>query len=404
MAAVEHGADALVALAEEAVVGHPLVVEHARQVAAAGVRVEHDDDVVGCRRLGDADRRRDGHATGAADEDALDLGDAAGGQEALLVADRDDVVVEVAVPGRREEVLTDALDEVRPPGPAGEHRALRVGGDDLDRRVAGLEVAGHARDRPARAGAGDEVGDAAGGLRPQLGPRRLLVRERVGRVGVLVGSERLQLLGEALGHGVVALRVLRGDGDRADDHLGAVRLEQRDLLRRHLVGHHEDAAVAALGGDDGQPDARVAARRLDDRAAGAEQAVALGGQDHLQRRPVLGRAAGVGGLHLHGQHAGDLLDLADPAQPHERGVADQVDHGRGDGRALEAGVGGGVTHHLGWYPRPHGRIRGQGPRGPSVARSSAFTVRFVAPGATNRAVNRTGVHTPGARGGVPRRL
>jgi len=25
--------------------------------------------------------------------------------------------------------------------------------------------------------------------------------------------------------------------------------------------------------------------------------------------------------------------------------------------------GGGVTHHLGWYPPPHGRIRGRAPRG-----------------------------------------
>ena len=74
MAGVEHGADALVALAQEAEVGHPLVVEDPRQVAAAGVGVEHDDDVVGPGPLGDLDRGGDRHAAGAADEDALDLG------------------------------------------------------------------------------------------------------------------------------------------------------------------------------------------------------------------------------------------------------------------------------------------------------------------------------------------
>ncbi len=153
-----------------------------------------------------------------------------------------------------------------------------------------------------------------------------------------LGRKARELVGQALGDGVVALRVLRGDGHRAHHDLGAVRLEQRDLLRRHLVGHHEHAAVAALGGDDGQPDTGVAAGRLHDRAARLEQPVALGGEDHLQCRAVLGRPAGVRGLHLHGQHAGDLFDLADAAQAHERRVPDQVDDRLGDRRARQAGI------------------------------------------------------------------
>ena len=124
-----------------------------------------------------------------ADQDALDLGDPPGGQEALLVADGDDLVVQLRLPRRREEVLADALDEVRPAGAAREHRALRVGGDDADVGVLRLEVAGRAGDRAARAGTGDEVGDPPGRLRPQLGPGRLLVGQRVVRVGVLVGPE-----------------------------------------------------------------------------------------------------------------------------------------------------------------------------------------------------------------------
>ena len=204
-----------------------------------------------------------------------------------------------------EEVLADALDEVRPSRAAGEHRALGVGGDDLDRRVLRLQVAGDAGDRAARARAGDEVGDPPGRLAPDLGPGGLLVGQRVGRVGVLVGAEGVELVGQPVGDRVVALRVLGRHGDRAHHDLGAVGPQQRDLLRGHLVGHHEDAAVAALGGDDGEADAGVAARRLDDRAARPQQAVALGGEDHLQRRPVLRRAARVRRLHLHRQHAGE---------------------------------------------------------------------------------------------------
>ena len=49
------------------------------------------------------------------------------------------------VPGVREEVLADALDQVGPTGAAREDRALGIGGDHLDRRVHPLEVAGRRR-------------------------------------------------------------------------------------------------------------------------------------------------------------------------------------------------------------------------------------------------------------------
>ena len=127
------------------------------------------------------------------------------------------------------------------------------------------------------------------------------------RVRVLVGPECTEFPGQPFGHRVVARGILGLDGHRAHDDLGAVRLEQGDLLGRHLVGHHEDAPVPALGGDDGEPDAGVAARRLDDRAAGLEHAVEFGGEDHLERGPVLRRAARVGRLGLEGEHTADAL-------------------------------------------------------------------------------------------------
>jgi hypothetical protein len=62
-------------------------------------------------------------------------------------------------------------------------------------------------------------------------------------------------------------RVIRGHCRRAEDHLGPVGTKQRHLLRGHLVGHDEDAAVAAPGGHDGEADAGVAGGALDDRRA-----------------------------------------------------------------------------------------------------------------------------------------
>jgi hypothetical protein len=112
-------------------------------------------------------------------------------------------------------------------------------------------------------------------------------------------------------------------GRRAHHDLGAVRAQQRDLLLAHLVAHDEDAAVPALGGDDGKADAGVARRRLDDRAARLEQAVTLGGVDHRHRGTVLDRAARVRGLHLGDQIARE--PAPDAREPDQRGVADEVE-------------------------------------------------------------------------------
>ena len=111
----------------------------------------------------------------------------------------DHLVVQLRLPGGREEVLADALDEVRPARATREHRALRVGGDDADVGVLLLEVARRAGERAARAGTGDEVRDPAGGLLPDLGSGGLGVGERVVRVGVLVGTEGVALRREPLG-------------------------------------------------------------------------------------------------------------------------------------------------------------------------------------------------------------
>ena len=114
---------------EKPEVGHPLVVEHARQIAAAGVGVEHDDDVVGLGGLCDPNRGRDSEATGTADQDSFVTTDLASDQEAFLVADGDHLVVQLGLPGGRVEVFADTLDQVGPTRPTAEHRCIGIGGD-----------------------------------------------------------------------------------------------------------------------------------------------------------------------------------------------------------------------------------------------------------------------------------
>ena len=199
-----------------------------------------------------------------------------------------------------------------------------------------LQVAADAGDRPAGADAGDEVGDPARGLAPDLRAGGVVVGLRVGRVAVLVGLEGAgDLLGQAVGDAVVGLRGLGVDVGRRDHDLGAQRAQQVDLLARHLVGHDRDDAVALQPGGDREAGAGVAGGRLDDRPAGAEAAVALGGVDQVDRDPVLDRAAGVEQLEL-----GDELRRqagADAAEPDERRVADRVED-----RVPDVGVGHGA--------------------------------------------------------------
>ena len=166
-----------------------------------------------------------------------------------------------------------------------EDRALGVGADDEQVGLLLLEVARGAGDRAARADGEDERVDLPTGLLPELGPGRLVVRLRVGQVRVLVGLERARdLLGEPVRDRVVALGRVRRDRGRADDDLGAVGAQKRTLLLGNLVRHDEDAAVALERGRDGEADAGVPARGLDDRPARRELSVPLGLLDH--RRPI----------------------------------------------------------------------------------------------------------------------
>src|SRR5690606_2833763 len=124
---------------------------------------------------------------GPADEQRLLAGQPPGHVERVLVGHRDDLVADGPVVGLGPDVLADALDEVGTAGAAGVHRALRVRADDLHPAAGDLlEVPAGAADRPAGADAGDEMRDAPLGLLPDLRTRRLVVRPRVRRVGVLV--------------------------------------------------------------------------------------------------------------------------------------------------------------------------------------------------------------------------
>ena len=145
---------------------------------------------------------------------------------------------------------------------------------------------------------------------------------RVRLVLELPGEDGARDLGDdLLGLGDGALHAAGGIGEH---ELGAVRLQQQAALDRHRRRHREDDAVAAGRADHRERDAGVAARGLDDRAAGLELAGCLGGVDDRDAQAVLDARGGVVELELRQHVAADAL--RDAVQAHQRGVAE----GRGD--------------------------------------------------------------------------
>src|SRR5206468_1915212 len=67
----------------------------------------------------------------------------------------------------------------------------------------------------------------------------------------------------------------------------------------------------------------VAGRRLDDRPAGGQYAVALSRLDHPERDPVLHAPARIEELELREDLT--IKVAADPVETHERRVADEID-------------------------------------------------------------------------------
>ena len=216
---------------EEAVLPHPFVVVDLAEVVPAGIGQDDDHQGLLIELAGDIDRRLHGGTAGAADQDAFFTGDAPSGQKGVAVVDLHDAVDQLQVDGAGDEVFADSLHLVRLDRVAGVEGSLGVGADDHHRRLLFLEITGHAGHGAARAQPADHYVHLPVGLLPDLGTGRLVVRLRVRLVEVLVGLKGAgNLLAQPLRHGVVALGRLAGDGGRADDHLGAVGSQQRNLL------------------------------------------------------------------------------------------------------------------------------------------------------------------------------
>ena len=239
----------------------------------------------------------------------------------FLLGHGDDLVKYAQVEHIRHEVRADAHQPVWAGLASAEQgRCGRLHADDAALRRMLAQVPSRAGDGAARAHAGNEHVDVPVGVADKFRAGGQLVRHGVGGVGKLTGDPTAgHVLGDLLRLADGARHALCAGGEH---HLRAVGLHQQLPLNAHAVRHDDHGAVAARRRDGGQTDAGVAARGLDDGAAGREQALLLGGDDHLIRRTVLDRAGGVHILQLGEDGRAETFLRHDAGKLHKRRPAD----------------------------------------------------------------------------------
>src|SRR6185295_9307394 len=163
------------------------------------------------------------------------------------------------------------------------------------------------------------------------------------------------------------------------------------FLRRLVVRHHDDAAVAARVADVGEADARVAGRAFDDGAARLELAAFLGRLDDAARGAILDRAARIHELGLAEDLAAGLITQR--AEADERGVAD------GAGEARRQTRRGGRSHDALTFASRRNIVRWC--TGAIIPTPSTPRPRASRPRARGRAIRRPPAHLQAARAKQP---
>ena len=187
-----------------------------------------------------------------------------------------------------------------------------------------LEVAAGAGDGAAGAHAGNQDVDLAVGVLPNLRTRGRLMDGGVGGVYKLAGDHALGgLARQLLGLGDSALHAQRALGQH---QLGAVAAHKLASLHAHGLGHGDDQAVAACGGDAGQADAGVAAGGFDDGVAvvATDLARALRLVQHRLGDAILGGTRGVEVLKLYQHARGQVVRRLDVGDLQQRGMSDKL--------------------------------------------------------------------------------
>ena len=199
---------------------------------------------------------------------------------------------------------------------------IRLNSDDPDIRLEFFEPAAHAHQRAGRAHGRDKMRDPAFGLLPDFESRTVVVGKRIGGIVVLVGDEILS--------GIPALqaingfnRAIRAEMRRSPEKIGSQGGQDLAALLAHGLAHGKEDFVAFNRTHKSEPDARVAAGRLEDHFVAGEFARRLGGLNHGFSDAVLHRSAGIGAFEFCPDF--DIGIRADPSESNERSIANKLE-------------------------------------------------------------------------------
>ena len=198
----------------------------------------------------------------------------------------------------------------------------RLYGDDLDRGLAFLEELACTGQRTAGTDARNKNVNFSVGVGPDLGAGGFIVCLRVRGIDKLPGDKAVRRLrGDLLGLGNGTLHALCTIGE---DKLRAVGLHQLAALNAHGLGHDDDNAVAARGGNRGKADAGIAGGGLDDNRVALELAARLGVIKNGLGNAILDRACWVEIFKLCKQFCFELFRLFNVRKLQKRRAADQL--------------------------------------------------------------------------------
>ena len=156
---------------------------------------------------------------------------------------------------------------------------------------------------------------------PDLGAGRAVMGLAVRGVYELARDDAVRGLGvQRVGFGHRARHALCA---RREDDLGPVGADELLPFDAHAVRHDDDGLVAEGRRHCRETDAGVAARALDDRAAGLQLARRLRRADDLQRDAVLGAAGGVVSFKLRKQARTGTVRFFKGVQLNQRRFTDE---------------------------------------------------------------------------------
>src|SRR5438128_8414061 len=294
-----------------------------RQVSFACVRQDRHHALAFAQAFRDFERRDYVRPGRDADEQAFLPAQPARHLDGIVIADGHNLIVDFAVQDVRYKARPDALDSVHPGAPTLEHRrASGLDGHDQKSRDSLAGDFAHTGNRAAGPHAEDERVELAVRRFQYLERRRLAVYLRVGRVLELLRHEVVRVARQQL------LRGEDGAGHslnrRRQHDFRTIASEQIAASQAHVLRHRHDQPVALYRCDHRQPDAGVPARRLDDRVAGLQAALAFGWLDHVEGDPVFHAARRVHRLDL--RHNLRRTGGDDAGDPHHRRAAHWVEH------------------------------------------------------------------------------